>query len=245
MKAVFLTLLLCFSCTKYAEVSRSAMGINMEPVQMEISHLDGIDWPVGKKKEETISQSFTFIVDMPKIKQEDLDYLTDHRGINAWILRLIVNHGSETQDLGSLYAYFRPRKVSRGTQSAGATSSVTFKVFYAAAYASERFRSFRCPAFSHNKKIKSLDIKGGNEPFSLVIGQALQYKERSQLVELTPSSFNGGNSLVGEYFVEIAAYDATKKMIHSNFKRIPMHIEVATEESVDVASCQGVRSEIQ
>ena len=244
MKAFFLTLLLCYSCTRYSEVSRDAIGVQIKPVTMQISHLNEIEWHVGMKKEETITQSFTFIVDMPKIRQDDLDYLAEHRNVDAWIMRLIVNRGSETQDLGSLYTLFNPTKVARGAQG-GAASSVTLKVFYAAAYASERFRAFKCPAFGHNKKLASFEISGANEDFSLSLGQAIPYNEKSHLVELTPSAFNGGNSLIGEYFVEIAAYDSKKKMIHSTFKRLPMHVTVSREESIRVKSCDGIHQEIQ
>lgn len=245
MKALlFLTLLLLFSCTKYATFDKSAVGIQIQPVTMEISHLNEIEWNVGMKKEETISQSFTFIVDLPRIKTEDLDYLTETKNIDAWILRLIVSRGSETQDLGSLYTLFRPRKISRGVPS-GAPTSVTMKVFYAAAFASERFRMFKCPAFGHTKKISSMSITGDNEEFDITIGQAVPYNEKSQLVELTPSAFNGGNSLIGDYYVEIAAYDSKRKMIISPFKRIPMHINVSEEKIVRVKSCDGVHMELE
>lgn len=245
MKALFLTLLLVFSCSKNATVTKDAVGIQIHPVTMEVSHLNDIDWAVGLRKEEKITQSFTFIVDMPKIDEDDLEYLSDHKGIDSWIVRLIVNRGSETQDLGSLYALFKPKRISRGTQSAGATASVTLKVFYAAAYASERFRAMKCPAFGHTKKIDKMSIQGTNDEFSLSIGQSFPYNEKSHLVELTPSAFNGGNSLVGDYFVEIAPYDSTKRMIHSSFKRIPMHVSVMREEEVRVKSCDGIHPELQ
>ncbi len=244
MKALFLTLLLCYSCTKYAEVSKDAIGVHIHPIQMEMTHLNDIEWHVGMKKEETITQSFTFIVDMPKIKQSDLDFIAENRNVDAWILRLIVNRGSETQDLGSLYTLFNPKRTGRGTPG-GAASSVTLKVFYAAAYASERFRAFKCPAFSHNKKIVSMELAGTNEEFGISFGQAVPYNEKSHLVELTPSAFNGGNSLIGEYYVEIAAYESKTKMIHSAFKRLPMHVSVTREESVRVKSCDGIHMEIQ
>lgn len=243
MKAL-LTLLLLYSCTKYADFEKNAVGWQISPVTMGISHLDEIEWHVGMKKHETVSQSFTFIVDMPKVKPEDLDYLHEQKGIDAWILRLIVVRGSETQDLGSLYTLFKPQKVSRGVE-AGAASSVTLKVYYAAAYASERFRAFKCPAFGHNKKIDSMSIKGDNSEFALSIGQSSPYNEKSHLVELTPSSFNGGNSLVGDYFVEIAPYDSKRKMIHSSFRRIPMSITVEREDTIRVPSCDGIHPELQ
>jgi hypothetical protein len=246
MKAfTVLVLMLCFSCSKQASISKDAVGIIISPIKMDISHLNEIDWSIGMKKEAKVSQSFTFIVDMPSIKQEDLEYLTEQRGIDSWILRLIVIKGSDKQDLGSLYAMFRPKKVARSSQSSKATSSVTLKVYYAAAYASERFRAFKCPAFSHNKKITKMGIEGTNKDFSLTIGQTVPYNERSHLVELAPSSFNGGHSLVGEYYLEIAAYDSRKKIIHSEFKRIPMHVSVKEEKMIRVQSCDGIHPEIE
>lgn len=246
MKALILLLIaLTNSCTKYAEFSKDAVGVHISPVTMDISHLNEISWLVGQKKEEKITQSFTFIVDMPKIKQDDLLFLSEQKGIDAWIIRLIINRGSETQDLGSLYALFKPKKMSRGSQGTGATSSVTLKVFYAAAYASERFRTFKCPAFGHTKRISSMSIKGDNEEFSLSVSMTAPYNEKSNLVELAPTAFNAGNSLIGEYFVEIAPYDSQRKMVHASFKRLPMHISVEREENIRVKSCDGIHQEIE
>lgn len=243
MKALFLTVLLLFSCSKSARLDKEAIGMRLSEVRMNIHHLNEIDWLIGKKKEATVSQSFTFEVEMPKVDEEDLDYLTELKGINAWILRLIVQRGSETQDLGSLYARFRPKKILRG-QGGGAPTQVSVKVYYAAGFPSERFRGFHCPAFGHNKRIKKMKINGEEKSFDLTFDQIISYPEKSQLVELTPSAFNGGNSLVGEYFIEIAPYDSEKKVIHGPFSRIPMWIEVTEEESQIIKSCLGEHPEI-
>ena len=244
MKALFLTVLLACSCTKQSSLSRDAMGLRLADVQMDISHLNEIEWAIGKQKEVTVTQSFVFMVDMPKVSEDDLAHLTNKRGINSWIMRVIVQRGSERQDLGSLYTRFKPKHTARG-QGGGAPANVSLKVFYAAAYPSERFRFFKCPAFGHDKRIKDMRISGEAKNFEITIDQMTSYPEKSQLVELTPSSFNGGNSLVGEYFVEIAPYDSDKKVIHGAFKRIPMFVEVLSEEGVSVQSCAGVHEEIQ
>lgn len=245
MKAfLILTLLLAFSCTKYAEFSKDGVGTTIEPIKMEINRLNEIEWFVGKPKETHVTQSITFVVNMPEIRQDDLDYLTENKNVNAWILRLIVNRGSETQDLGSLYTPFRPLKITRGNKSAGAATSVSLKIYYAAAYASERFRAFNCPAFGHNLKVDKMDIKGDPTTFSITIDQATPYHEKSHLVELAPSSFNGGHSLVGEYYVEIAPYDSKRRMILSSFKRLPQSVVVSREEKINVKSCAGVHPEI-
>ncbi|MBA2403259.1 MAG: hypothetical protein H0V66_00685 [Bdellovibrionales bacterium] len=245
MKALLLTILLACSCSKKTPLTKDAMGLRLTDVQMNITHLNEIEWLVGKQKEAKVTQSIIMIVDMPKVAEDDLDHLFDLKGIDSWILRLIVQRGSERQDLGSLYTRFKAKKVSRG-QGGGAPTSVTIKIYYAAAYPSERFRFFHCPAFGHSKRISNMRIAGEeDQTFDLPIEQMTSYPEKSHLVELAPSSFNGGNSLVGEYFVEIAPYNSEKKVIYSAFKRIPMYVEVTSEKEQSVKSCLGVHEEIQ
>ena len=243
MKALLLTVLLsCYSCSKNSELTKGAMGLRLLDVEMNIEHLNEIKWKVGIFKETQVTESFVFIVDMPKVDSDDLAHLTELKGVNAWILRLMVQRGSEVQDLGSLYARFSSKKSLRG-QKGGTPTSVSLKIYYAAAYPSERFRSFKCPAFGHNKRISKMSIEGEKETFDLSIGQPYPYPEKSQLVELTPSSFNAGNSLVGKYFIEIAPYNFETKMIYDTFKRIPMHIEVFSEVNQSIKSCSGIHPE--
>ncbi len=244
MKALFLTFLLFTACTRYSSVTKDAIGLRVSDAQTSISHLSEIEWQVGKKKEVTLTQSFSFLVEMPKVHEDDLEHIYKTKGVNAWIIRLIVQKGSEKQDLGSLYALFKPQKVLRG-QSAGAAKNVGLKVYYAAAYPSERFRFFNCPAFSHDRRISRMSVRGENRPFDITIDQVTPYPEKSQLIELTPSSFNGGNSLVGDYFLEIAAYDSNKKVIHGGFKRLPLYISVSEEERKLVKSCAEEHPELQ
>jgi hypothetical protein len=241
---LFLSLLLALSCTRYASFEKEAVGIHIQPVQMEIYHLEEMKWYVGSWKQETISQSFTFMIDLPKIKKDDLDYLSEHKGIDAWIVRIIASQGSKNLDLGSLYTIWKPKKMARGVQAEG-TSSVLIKIYYAAGYASQRFRTFKCPAFGHDKRITHMSVEGHNDEFTISLSKEMPYKEKSQLVELSPSSFNAGNSLIGTYYAEIAAYDSKRKMIHSSFKRIPMSIRVSGEERVRVKSCEGIHEERQ
>lgn len=238
-----LTFILAYSCTPTATLSTGGANLELHPVHMEISHLDEIEWKIGKNKEAEVTQSLTFITELPKVKKDDLDFLLSEKGIDSWILRLIVGRSSGNQDLGSLYAPFRPKKHSRSIQNS--IKSVTMKVFYASAYASQRFRNFNCPAFGHSKKITSMDIEGENEEFTLKVSSTSPYNEKSQLVELTPSSFNGGNSLEGNYYIEIAFYNSKDKTIHSAFKRIPMYVAVKGEENVTVKSCAGVSEELE
>lgn len=247
MKALFslLTLLLSYSCTKYSSLSKEAVGLNLKDIKMEVSHLQEIEWHVGMKNESTLTQSIVFLIDMPKVKEEDLEFLTKDRGVDAWILRLVVNRGGKGQDLGAVYSPFKTHKILRGKDTAGTAGSVSFKLYYAAAYASERFRGFKCPALGHRKKVEKMTIRGSTDSFDLSINQSIAYNEKPQMAELTPSSFNGGLSLVGDYNIEIAAYNSKTKTIYSGFKALPQYIEISREEEVPIKSCEGIHSEVE
>lgn len=240
-----LTFLLFFSCTRYAPLVKDSVGLQVGNIKMDIDNIHEIEWFVGHKKEAKVSQGLTFFLEMPHLRDEDMAFLTEKKGIDAWIIRLISVKGSQSQDLGSLYTPFRAKRVTRGARETIAPSSVVIKISYAAAYASERFRAFKCPAFSHRKKIVSAEARGENTPFDLKVGQTIPYQEKSQAIELTPSSFNGGNSLVGEYHLEMTFYDSQKKLIHGDFKRIPRYLAITKEEEIDVKSCEGEHPEFQ
>ena len=244
MKAFFLTFLITLSCTKYAHLESEGLSTSLKNIEMPLSDLDEISWPVGKWKDSKVSQSFTFIITLPKISPEDFEKIHEQKGMNAWVLRLILNQNNKTQDLGSLYVPLGSKKVFRG-HGQNFPNSAAVKVFYSAAYPSERFRFSNCPAFNHRKRISHLSIKNENTVFELSFDQTLNYSDKAQLVEFAPTAFNGGDSLTGDYFIEIAPYNVEKKVILGAFKRIPQYIEVSGEESINVPSCDGVHPENQ
>lgn len=243
MKALFFTLILFASCTQQAELSKDSFGIRISGVKMDISQLDEISWWIGaKKKEVEVTQSITFLLDMPKVKEDDLNHLLKGREIDSWLVRVIQIKGSKSQDLGSLLTPFFPRHHGRAHRSTAGLAAI--KIYYAAAYASERLRNFKCPAFAHDKRITGMSVEGDNRDFEINVGTFKSYMEKSQEVQLTPSSFNGGNSLQGEFHFEIAPYNSKKHGLMGDFKRIPRFVKIKTEQSIDVKSCKGVHPEL-
>jgi len=242
MKVLILVLMLT-ACSRHADLVKDQVAVKIENAKMDITHPNLTEWRVGKHKEVELTQSFTFIIDLPKLSDDDLEYLIDQKDTNAWILRLIQIKGSEQMDLGSMYTLYRPKKITR-VSAAGPAGSVTIRVYYAAAFASERFRHLQCPMFEHDKKITDLEVEGSNDPIEIPIGYVSSYQEMPQLIEVTPSSFNGGNALTGTYHVEIAAYNFTKKELRSKFIRASRHIRVVEEKSMDMQSCRGMRPDL-
>ncbi len=243
MKALILTLLLSYSCTDYSPLKSDPAGLRLEQVKMDISHLNEIEWWVGAKRNEHISQSLTFIVDLPKVTEEDLHIIHKERDVDSWIIRVIAERPNQTQDIGSFYVPFKRQIKGRVTGGGSTPVSATLKIYYAAAYASERFRNMNCPAFGHNKKIKKMKIESSDSTFDIFTNKSMAYGEKSQQVELSASSFNGGNSLIGNYYLEIAPYNSEKKIIRADFKRIPSYISVIQEDAIKVKSCDGAHRE--
>jgi hypothetical protein len=244
MRRTWPLFLLLFSCTKYASFDRDAIGLEIKGIEMEITHLKDYPWRVGQRREKVVSQSFSFIVDLPQLKAEDLDYLAKERGVDSWVVRIRAERRPTVQDLGSVYIPFEATRTARGIDQR-MPGSVSFVIQYAAAYPSERFRMFKCPAFRHGKRISSMDVEGKNEEFSILLGQSYPYPEKMEAVELRPKAFNGGISLVGNYFIEIAPFNVKKKTTVGPFKRIPMYIGIESEEEISVPSCAGTRSEFE
>ncbi|HXH76068.1 MAG TPA: hypothetical protein VNJ08_13945 [Bacteriovoracaceae bacterium] len=243
MKATFFALLLVISCDRKAQITKDSFAVKVSGIEMDLSQVNEVVWWIGaKKKEEKVTQSVTFLVSMPKLKEEDLEYLMKEKRIDSWLVRVIQVKGSKSQDLGSLITPFVPAQHGRSSSTA-ASAHAAVKIFYAAAYASERMRAFKCPAFSHDKRITSMSVKGEDKPIDLTIGAAISYREKAQQVQLSPSAFNGGHSLQGEFHLAIAAYDSKRQVLLGDFIRLPRYLEIEREESVYVASCQGVHPE--
>ncbi len=235
------TLTFLVSCTKYAEVTKHSFSDKVDRVNMEITYLKETEWKVGQKKEATVSQSISFLLDMPKVTDEDLAYLTSQHKVDAWIVRVIAVRDNKTQDLGSAYALFKPNKIGRGKNRT--PESISIKIYYAASYASERFRSLKCPTFDHNRRITSMMIEGENKEFSINVGRAIPYGEKSQLVEFRPNSFNAGNTMKGNFYLEIAPYNSKEKVTQGGFVRIPMYVAIKEESLISIPSCDGLHPE--
>jgi len=245
MKAFFLILLLAVSCTKYAPVIKDQIGVRIENIELNIKELQDITWKVGKFREYKVSQGLFVVIEVPNLSEEDLDYLSKQKNVDAWIVRVIVQRGSEAQDLGSLYAPFRSAKFAGDASSRGSPTQVALKIHYAASFASERFRKFTCPAFGHTKRLDKFQLTGDQKPITVTFDQQIPYEEKSQKVELNPSGFNAGHSLVGNYFFEIAPYNQKDKIILSSFRRLPVYVEVLSEETQDLPSCTGLHPEFE
>ena len=85
---------------------------------------------------------------------------------------------------------------------------------------------------------------GEEKPIEILIRPESRFDEKLKLNELVPTTLNVGNSMVGEYYIEVALFNTAQKKIFSSFQRLPFHLKVLSEDSIVVDGCAGVHKEI-
>lgn len=239
----FLIALLSFvGCTKSAAIKRDGVGVELTGLDWGIASTAEGRWKVGKYLKNTVTKNLNFVLELPRIDGDDREFLATTYKIDAWLIRVFqANAQSRRMELVTLYAPFVPRTSAR---SAGQPmKSVAFNLTYAAAAMSERFRRFNCPAFSHNKRLDDWAVTGERTPVSVVVQPQGSFNEKLKVSELVPMTLNAGNTLVGEYTIEVALFSTATKQIFSSFRELPQGLKVLAEDSIEIDGCAGVHEE--
>ncbi len=247
MKATWLILLLALGCRNESELIEQNGRLFLKNAEVEIDNLDETNWQVGRPKRRTsLSQNFVFTISLPYLSEEARATLYKKYSMDGWMIRLTHKYGPQEIVVGHVYAPMAGIKHHRQRDvEINQTKSIAIKISYAASYISERFRAFDCPAFGHNKKIEDLDLEGSNTPFDIEIKYPDSFFIKPEIAELTPSNFNAGNTLAGEYTFDIALYSLKNKAIGTSFIPLQQKIVIGIEKPKEVNGCAGVRPELQ
>ena len=237
-------LLSLVACSKESVLLRDGVGVRLTEAQWGVSSLSEAKWKVGKHLSNTISKNLNMVLALPKIDSDDVMFLQTTYGVDAWLVKIIQSNAlSSHMELVTIYAPFRVRQSGR----AGGLlmKSLSFNFTYAAAAISERFRRFNCPAFSHDKRLDKWEIVGEEKPIEILVRPEARFDERLKLSELVPTTLNVGNTMVGDYYIEVALFNTAQKQTYSSFQRLPFHLKVLSEDSIVVDGCAGVHEEIK
>lgn len=235
-KVFFILVFISVSCTKWAKVQKSSGIYKIEKLNSEIFNIKNIDWKVGIKRGAIVSKGFSFKVDIPRIDSSGRDILYQKYGIDSLLYRVVKKQRGRTQRIGLLRFDFK--------NMSKITSDLTFHIFYHAASISDRFRRFHCPAFNHRFILKDFEIKSDNDDqFNLYTKNGSYIKGKIEKPAFAPVIFSGGRSLKGEYYVEIALFNSSKKRIYSTFEKVGNSIKISQEQVVTVPSCIGIKEE--
>jgi hypothetical protein len=233
------------SCTEKPQIKQTEHGIEMNNLSFEINEIREIPWKVGQGFQRKVSKSLTVTIQLPHIAQDELDQLYDRLGVDSWVVRAVMIRNSSRQEIGSAFAPFK-RLMSasnKRTNRASQIKSVSFSITYAAAAISERFRSFNCPAFSHNRRLEKYDIVGENVLHNLVVQPSEMFNDKPLLVELTPTVLNAGHQLVGDYYFDVGLYRSKDRRLFSRLIPLSQFVRVASEELVSIPECAGIHME--
>ena len=248
MRILFFLLFILFfstSCSKfYSEYRKGNMGTAiLVPDNLKISGGDILDWKVGRGFKQTISKGVQVQFHLPVLKESDLEDVMS-KGIDAWIIKVIKDGSRGREVMGYIYFPFKSKSLRSRTSIFSSTTMIkkgAVNILYAAAYTSSRFRSFKCPAFGHNKVIEEFLLIDGGKPPHFLISSSEERSVRGKIEKfgLAPSTYNGGTSLIGKYGVELAFYNIKNKKKMSNFVRVPGYLSIENEGEEIIKGCTG------
>lgn len=241
---LILCVLLGFSgCFDRPEIIETEHGIEMKNLSFEINEIREVPWKVGNGFIKKVSKGLTLTIQLPELPQDKLEEIHQKLGVDSWVVRVVMIRNSNRQEIGSAYAPFKRQSSSNRVTRTSQVRSISFSISYAASAISERFRSFICPAFSHNRRIDNKEIKGSNELKSLVVQSGDLFNDKPVLVELTPSVINAGHQLVGDYYFDVGLYRSKDRRLFSRLIPLSQYVSIMSEELVNLSECAGVHLE--
>ncbi|MDA8792830.1 hypothetical protein N9N67_06260 [Bacteriovoracaceae bacterium] len=224
------------ACQNRAQLEQSDLAWKVSDVVTKVERVYNLPWKVGRAEKKDISMGFVIEFNVPTLASDDAKELIKKYKVNSWIFKVEKVRGGLPMTYGYVSVPFKNINKSLSTTS--------IKIYYAAAAASGRFRSFECPAFKHRKKIKDYDVSyGGNEETTIFVKYKNKIKSRVHTTKFFPVSFNGGLKLAGDYMISMTLFSSADKKIYGKFKPLDGIIKIQSEEEVHLPSCAGIREE--
>ena len=247
MRLILILLLLtsCISATKVSKNKFNHYLISSEDLELDSFRV--IDWMLFNSKKTVLHQGFQVKLNLPLISNSDLKKLGQARGVDSYIVRVGHQIRGASYIMGHMeipfYRYtrsLRDKKIT-GRKFIGVKKTY-FQINYRAASLIPRSIHFECPPLFHRLKIG--EIKSKAFPPSgqgFILGPLSEQRIPSDPLKFIAQSaiFKGQRSLLGIYYFELAFYDSSRKMVVSNFVRVPDYIEVLREDSVKMLECDN------
>lgn len=240
---LFLFFLLFISCTKNAEISFKGKNFYLTVDSVKIADIKAERWAVGPLRKQEVSKGIVVTIDFPEIDRESLDKLVQEFGVNSWLVRVRKRAFSVNTIVGHIYIPL----IIPGTQSDNKYRRHQLKrgaisLYYPAAAVSKRFEHFSCPAFNHDRLVKGVEIEAGSgTPDKLYNSVVDRAYIQAPVVEFNYSGniLNAGESIIGEYEIDLALYNNKLKERITNFTTLNEVVIVKDETRVNINGCEG------
>lgn len=115
-------------------------------------------------------------------------------------------------------------------------------VYYAASSISTRLDNLPCPALDHRLVIEDSDLIDNKNQNNLWVTSAVDKKQltaKVQMISYSPITLNGGMSLKGEYYIDLALYNTATKYRVTSWVTVSNYVSVAKEENVVIKGCEN------
>lgn len=235
--------LLPLSCSQRSEVKYENGTGYIRSDRATVSEFRKINWKVGKYGKDTVSRGFRLSFELPLVEEEGLRVLYEEKGVDAWLIRLRRKQGLRNE----IMAYFSMNLVS---SKPGGSSKLRFQsprkgsigIYYAASSISTRLDSLPCPALGHRLYLDEAGIEKvgrGQQMWVVSSAEESSISAKVGLISYSPLTVNGGMSLKGEYFIDLAFYNSLGKKRMSSFLPLNDKGQVGKEEFVNVKGCEN------
>jgi len=236
-------LIICGCTEEYAIYSRKDGVITIDPKTAHIISVETIPWKTGPAFKYTVTKGVQIGIRFPLLKDDDFDDMLENSGSNSWLVKVTREGGTGEKEIGQLYVPLS-RVAKRAKREVKRMQNPTgyFNIYYLAAGPSSRFERFLCPAFGHNLVIKNAVLEERFKYIQQIVASPTindSVGGRINEFSVRPPVINGGNTLDGRYYIEIALYDYQNKIRKSNFVRLLHDVAIKGETPIYIPGCQN------
>lgn len=237
MRIILGLLLLFVSCSKTFELESYENTFYFNNLSHEIVDQNIIEWKAGLNREKLLSKGFSLSIELNEIETKTKEFLSSKYRVDSWIFKFYqMNPNGRKNHIGYVSIPFD--RITRQFKK----FNVIF--YYMAASFSRHYREFKCPAFNHRKRIENIFLEktytkdekiflSKNETIEAPINNGTKF----------PITFNLGDTLLGNYFFEVALFSTTTNTIYSKWLPGKNFVKINDEKTISVPTCIGIKEE--
>ncbi|MCR9203864.1 MAG: hypothetical protein NXH75_04760 [Halobacteriovoraceae bacterium] len=202
-----------------------------------------IKWKVGKYGKDIVSRGFRLTFEIPDLAESEWQSIYENNEANGWVIRLRKKHSTRNEIMG--FMAMEMVSIKPGTEKSFRFSKSrkgSVGVYYAASAISSRLDSLPCPALNHRLIIDDSSVVDDNRRENLWVTSAVDKKymsARIQMISYSPITINGGMSLKGNYYIDLALYNTKSKYRVSSWVPVANYVSIEKEDEVGVKGCEN------
>ncbi len=231
------------SCTKRADFKRENNSSYVKIDNPEVNDVKHITWRVGKYGKQKVSRGFRMHFDLPILSDSAWKSLYVDETINGWLIRLRRKSNLRNEILGYYsIEMISPKPGSKSIYRIQGTKQSSLGINYAASSISSRLDQLPCPAFDHSLWLEDFEVV--DSPVGQRMWVTNPVDEQRMAPKVIPISYsavtvNGGMSLIGDYYIDLALYNTATKRKKTAFLELANYVSVKEEEDRTVKGCEN------